>query len=326
MLVDIMNEQIKDNDVVLLVVNDSYSSSLLNKLDSRIEVKLFNRKRGSRSPLPFIRLNYYIWRQNPDAVHLHSYSLASTIKISKKKLYLTVHALNYDDRYFNKFHKLFAISNAVATDIQNKGDYNVKLIPNGVDVSKIKTKSNHYFGEAFKIVQVANLISTIKGQDILLKALSLIVHQYHISNITVDFIGQGDSLPELEKLATELGVEKNVNFLGYRDRDYIYSHLCDYEMMCHPSRFEGFGLVVAEGMAARLPVLVATGDGPYEIINKGQYGYCFDRENEEDCAAKIVDIYQNYQTRSLIAESACQHVLDEYSVQKTAQEYLNEYK
>lgn len=326
MLVDIMNEQVKDNEVILLVLNDSYTESLLKAIDEKVEIKLLNRKRGSKSILPILKLNYYIRKQNPDVVHVHSSSLVRVIKIHKSTLYFTAHDMGCPNKYFNKFHKLFAISNAVETDIRSKGNYNVKLIPNGVNISKIKTKSNYDSKYLFKIVQVANLISNKKGQDILLEALALVIHKYQIDNITVDFIGHGDSLSELEQLVKQLDIEKNVNFLGLRDRDYVYSHLCDYDMMCHPSRFEGFGLVVAEGMAAKIPVLVTTGDGPFEIIAGGKYGYYFERESVEDCAAKIVDIYQNYENRSMIVERAYQHIQDEYSIKKTARKYLEEYK
>ena len=88
--------------------------------------------------------------------------------------------------------------------------------------------------------------------------------------MSVAFIGEGDSRTFLEKMSADLNVADRVDFLGLKDRDYIYQHLCDYDLMCHPSRFEGFGLTVAEGMVAKLPVLVATGDGPYEIIGQGK--------------------------------------------------------
>ncbi|MEG1555152.1 MAG: glycosyltransferase [Bacteroidales bacterium] len=326
MLVDIMNEQAKDNDITLLILNKSYSDYLLSTINKKVKIKILNRENGSKSILPIVKLNYYIWKLNPEVVHLHSFSLVRAIKIPKSKLYFTAHCLDIPNTYFHKFNKIFAISKAVENDIHNKGNDNVKLISNGIDIAKVKAKSNYNPKEIFKIVQVGSLICPIKGQDILIRSLSVIIHQYGIFNITIDFIGAGDSLAELEQLAKKLNVEKNIYFLGLRDRDYIYSHLCEYDLMCHPSRNEGFGLTVVEGMVAKLPVLVATGDGPFEIIGKGEYGYYFQRENIEDCAAKIVDIYRNYHERSCMVKNAYLHIAENYSVQKTAQKYLEEYK
>ena len=63
--------------------------------------------------------------------------------------------------------------------------------------------------------------------------------------------------------------------------------------MVQPSIYEGFGLTVAEGMIAGLPVLVSDVEGPMEIIQNGQYGYCFQVGNAEDMANKLVEMLQN---------------------------------
>ena len=57
-------------------------------------------------------------------------------------------------------------------------------------------------------------------------------------------------------MVVELNLEKHVRFLGNQSREYVYSHLKDYDLFVQPSRFEGFGLTVAEAMAACVPVLV----------------------------------------------------------------------
>lgn len=324
MLVDIINEQIKSTNITLIIVNRNYDNMLLNKIDKRVNILLLNRKRGSKSIIPILKLNYYIWRLNPDAIHLHSSTLDRLLPFRMSNLFLTVHDMGIDQTYFHRYKRLFAISESVKNDIISSNNYPVQVISNGINVQVVNQNKSYH--KEFKIIQVANLISKKKGQDILINALSLVIHKYHFDNITVDFIGQGDSLVELKELVKKLDIENNVCFLGLRDRDYIYSHLCDYDLMCHPSRFEGFGLVVAEGMAAKIPVLVATGDGPFEIIEGGKYGYYFERENAEDCASKIVDIYKNYENRSLIVDKAYQHVLEKYSIEQTARRYLEEYK
>lgn len=48
--------------------------------------------------------------------------------------------------------------------------------------------------------------------------------------------------------------------------------------MVHASLCEGFGLTVAEGMVAGLPVVVSKNDGPAEVIGYGNMGICVKKE------------------------------------------------
>ena len=96
--------------------------------------------------------------------------------------------------------------------------------------------------------------------------------------------------------------------------------------MCHTARYEGFGLTVAEAMAAKLPVLVSDEGGPYEIMGKGKYGYAFKMEDVDDCAKQIEYIYKNYASALQKMEAAYQHVVENYSVARMVQEYLLQYK
>ena len=98
-------------------------------------------------------------------------------------------------------------------------------------------------------------------------------------NIDITFIGEGPSRLELQKLADTQGISEYIHFLGKKDRDFVYSELCKYDLMCHPARYEGFGLVVAEAIAAGVPVLVSNSGGPFEIIQQGKYGLYFENGN-----------------------------------------------
>lgn len=53
MLVDIINEQIKTNEVSLLVINDKCNKALLDKIDSRVKIYCCGRPEGSKNPWYF---------------------------------------------------------------------------------------------------------------------------------------------------------------------------------------------------------------------------------------------------------------------------------
>ena len=96
-------------------------------------------------------------------------------------------------------------------------------------------------------------------------------------------------------------------------------------MFVQPSIYEGFGLTVAEAMAAKIPVLVSENQGPLEIIDNGKYGYYFKNGDANDCADKIINIIEQGVDKNLI-EAAYNRVEENYSVTQTAINYINEYK
>ena len=325
MLIDIANEQAKTQDVAIVILNKSYQQELIAKLAPQIKVFRIDRLPHSRSPFPVIKFNWTLFNLHPDIIHLHHASLNKIIfpKISRG-LFLTVHALRIPLGCVRRGTHIIAISDAVKQDIENRITNSVTVVPNGINTSNIKKKETYSIGKHFKIVQVARLDSSKKGQDILIKAVAQL-KQRGITNVSVDFIGEGVSEQELKQLTKDLNIENQINFLGLKDREYIYTHLCDYDMMCHPSRYEGFGLTVAEGMAAGLPVLVPDCDGPYEIIEHGKYGFFFKKEDTADCSNQIAIVKNNYTTYIPLFKHSQSFINNKYSIRTTANKYIELY-
>lgn len=324
LLIDVINEQSKNHTVTLIIINSEYDSNLLKTISERVKIILINRKEGSRSIIPILRLNYKLIALLPNVIHIHNESIAKIILPIFHNIFLTVHCLGVPSCNFHRLKGLYAISESVKEDIRLKGEFPVVTIPNGIDLTKIEKRELISFKERMRIVQVARLDHGIKGQDILIKALAMLVDKGY--DITVDLIGEGCSLEELTALCKELGVYERVKFLGLRNREYIYSHLKEYDLLCHPARFEGFGLVVAEGMAANLPVLVPDKDGAYEVIDYGKYGTSFIYEDNTDCATKIETIFNNYEKALEIVPCAYNYVKENYSLKKMVKEYISNYK
>lgn len=327
MLVDIANEQVKTQEVYVLIVNESFQQYLIDKFSPKVNVILNHRKPNSRSILPFIRLNRILRKLHPDVVHLHNVMLARVIMSwVSRGVFLTVHALHLPLKGVRRGIKLIAISEAVKEDVLSRGNYDVVTIPNGISIGCInkREKGKQLSGGKMRIVQVGRLDASKKGQDILIDAISILRKRGN-NSIEVDFIGVGTSEVDLKTLAEEKDVIDRIRFVGLRDRDYIYSHLKDYDLMCHPARFEGFGLTVAEGMAAMLPVLVSDEGGPFEIIGHGKYGMAFEMENAEACADKIEYIYKNYSEILRKTTDAYEHVRVFYSIERMVKDYLKIY-
>lgn len=327
LLVDIVNEQVNYAEVSIVIINKVYNDSLVSKIDKRVNVHFINRPEGSKNIFYILKINLLLLKNKADVLHCHNHNIAPLlVPTFRKKTVLTVHDVNITTIYFKQYQKLYANSKIVKKDIENRSCLNAVLVYNGICTEKLLVNANLKTNAIFKIVIVSRLQHEKKGQHLAIEALS-ILKQKGITNVQLDFIGEGESEAFLKELVVKDKLENSINFLGLKNRDYIYSHLRDYDLLIQPSLFEGFGLTVAEGMAAKVPVLVSDVDGPMEIIENGKYGYFFQSGNSNDLANKIIEIITYKDSESLIqkTEKAYNRVLKEFDIKNTAKNYLQNY-
>ncbi len=303
MLVDIANEQAKKNNVTIIVIHNAVDREVISALSTKVTLIRFEQPPPTLIPWFAFRLWRLIYEINSDIVHIHN---KSTLKLFpplvKKNLpeteyFFTIHTTGVlFGREINNADRLFAISNAVRNDMNMRvGCKDIEVVYNGVKCDAFSQKDNFSMPTKFKIIQIGRLAHEIKGQDILVKSLSILENTLKDLNIEITFVGDGASLSLLKKMAIDLGLEKRVFFLGIKTKEWIYKNLKYYDLLIQPSRIEGFGLTIVEGMTAKVPVLVSNIEGPMEVINDGEYGYFFERNDSHDCANKILEIIMEYQ-------------------------------
>ena len=105
-----------------------------------------------------------------------------------------------------------------------------------------------------------------KGVDVAIRALPEVRARHPDAELVV--LGEGPDRPTLARLADDLGVP--VHLLG-RVPD-VAAWLRRAELLVHPARWEGFGLVLLEAMLARLPVVAAAVSSIPEIVVDGETG------------------------------------------------------
>lgn len=327
MLVDIVNYQVEQAEVNIILINKTINNPLVNKIDKRVKVYFINRNEGSKNPYPIIKLNRLLIKLKSDILHCHNHNISPLLlPIFRKIAVLTLHCMNIPTIYLHKYHKLYAISKAVRNDIWDRAQIDSVVIYNGILTSTIKVKKDYRLSHIFKIICIGRLEHQIKGQHLAIEMLKQL-NKNGITNIKLDIIGSGSSELFLKDLTDNLGLTDQVNFLGLRDRNYIYTHLKYYDLLIQPSLVEGFGLTVVEAMVAKLPVLVSNIDGPMEIIENGKYGYFFENNNVNNLTKEIKEIIKDYNSdiSQNKIEQAYMHVCKCFSLRKTAQNYLDNY-
>lgn len=316
MLVNIANAQARQGvEVHLVIVNELLESSLVNALDKKVHFHCLGRRVGSKNPWFIVKINMILSKINPDAIHLHhSEFFAILLKRFRKIASSTVHALpsgtlrhngilpkilpflnfhvtdNGNVRYLDKIPRVFAISNAVKEKLMSNYGIRSTVVANGIDTGNFaKRDMNIAANIPLKIVCVSRLDHKIKGQDLLIHAAAILK-----GKIDIALVGDGASKDFLLSLSKKLKVSESVHLLGKKPQNWIAEHLKDYDVFAQPSRNEGFGLTVAEGMAAGLPALVSTGQGPAEITENEQYGWTFTNGDVNDLVNRLKYIIVHY--------------------------------
>lgn len=321
MLSDILKYQSCIADVRIVVINDLVNETIYNRISKYCSICKIGRPTMSKNPFYIFLLNYFIWKFNPDVIHFHG-DMYRYVKCRAKAKIFTAHNLSWGERHVPGMDAYVAISTVVKANLIKNGYKNVVQIDNGIDFSLISERRPRNDG-LFKIVQTGRLIIQYKGQDLLICAIEKLVKAGY-ENLRVDFMGDGESRTLLESMTKEKKLEKYVKFLGDCDRNYIYEHLKDYDAFIQASRWEGFGLTVAEAVAAKLPVVVARHEGPLQIIANGKYGNVFDIEDVDGLVNEIKKIIEDYPTEAQLLE-AYNYAKANFCIEKTAALYMQTY-
>ncbi len=345
MLVNIANAQVSlYADVQIIILNDLYSDELLQKIDNRITVHLIKRRQGNKGFSFLIRLNRLLRKIAPDTIHLHLskfYVLLWGRKL-RRVTSVTLHALprgsvrraDFLHRFFpilylsdtgnvaymDRIPKVFAISQVVKEQLWNKYRINSIVVNNGILTKNFKIRLKRTPSIPMSVVMVSRLEHKKKGQDLLIMAAATLKGKIHVT-----FIGQGNSYEYLKQLTMQLKIEPWIKFLGAQPQSFIEEHLCEYDLFVQPSRYEGFGLTVAEAMASQVPVLISDGQGPAEVTCGDTYGWVFENGNVCDLVKQIEYIISHYDEALFKAQKALQYVCDTYDVSVTARKYLDLY-
>ncbi|MDP5130107.1 MAG: glycosyltransferase [Paraglaciecola sp.] len=99
------------------------------------------------------------------------------------------------------------------------------------------------------------------------KNFSLLIRAFSLSQSQRDLVilGQGPELTNLNNLISELGLEKRVHLLGFKENPYPYLKNADY--LVSTSNAEGFPNGIAEAMCLGKPVIATNcQSGPAEIL------------------------------------------------------------
>jgi glycosyltransferase involved in cell wall biosynthesis len=122
-----------------------------------------------------------------------------------------------------------------------------------------------------------------KGMHLGLPAFAQLIDAYPDARLTM--VGAGPAERRWRKLAEDLGIVANVEWLPWQDREAMASLYSDHDVLLFPAMHDSGGMVALEAMNHGLPVVCLKLGGPATLVNES-CGYAVDPAGKN--AAQVV--------------------------------------
>jgi len=181
----------------------------------------------------------------------------------------------------------------------------VQVVPPGVDAERFQKLDRELcrreIREAFRIgaddtvILFVSMNFDIKGLDRLMTALAALKSGLPNEILTLHgktkdsekfrllVVGKGN-IGKYKGLAERLGIADQIVFAGILEKTQLEKAYLASDIFSILSRFDTFGMVALEAMAASLPVIVSSNVGARDMVQSGVNGFII---NEEDDPAEI---------------------------------------
>lgn len=210
----------------------------------------------------------------------------------------------------------------------------VVMIPNGVEIEKYwdlrAQRSSLTEARARWTPEGGPLIFNVgrqvweKGPDLLVAAMPDVLREFPSARAVL--AGKGPMLDRLAHQIESMGLGEHVHLAGFIDDDTRNQLYALADVAVFPSRYEPFGIVALEAMAAAVPVVVGAVGGLAEVVEDGVTGLCVEAFRADSVAAGIIATLQHREAAAERVERARAVVKREYSWDRIADLTLEAYR
>jgi glycosyltransferase involved in cell wall biosynthesis len=198
-------------------------------------------------------------------------------------------------------------------------------VPDHVD-SNYFSKINPLLSGKRKLVYLGRMDWHLKGLDILIRGLSLIMNHSKDFNLCLIIIGPDwkGGRAKIEKLANRLNISEYVFFTGYIPEQNKYDALASGDLLIMPSRWEGFPRAVREVVAIGRPVIVTEGTNIAEWVRKYGAGLVV-APYPQSIAQEVINLFNDNEKIKEMREGAKKLSTQEFDWVKIAKTICDKY-
>ncbi len=224
-------------------------------------------------------------------------------------------------------NRIVAVSDPVRKMLGEYGAYAGKLrsISNGIDLEEV---AKYLIKDKFKdhgiLLSVGHVVRRKRHEDAI-RILSLLNTEFPQLRLRIagNILDQAYH-QELQNLASELNLVDKVEFLGLRED--VLKLMQQSDLLIHCAESEGFGWVILEAMAAGLPVISSSVEGPKDIIEDGKTGFLVPIGDVSSYAAAIRSLRANRELTELMIKAAREVVSMKFSAEAKVRQMADVYR
>lgn len=161
-----------------------------------------------------------------------------------------------------------------------------------------------------------------KGFDVAIQAMALVVRAAAAAHLSI--AGNGHRRRQLADQISALDLTDAVSLLG--PRDDVHELMLNADILIHPARWEGFGLVLLEAMRAGLPVVSTKTGAIPEVVADGVTGILVPPNDPDHLAAAILQLIRNPARRREMGLAGFRRLKEQFSPEQMAREVAAVYE
>lgn len=200
----------------------------------------------------------------------------------------------------------------------------IVLIENGIDLDNFNNQYNSiellkelkWSKDDIIIGMIARIVEQ-KSPNTFINVAERILIKY--PNCKFIMVGDGDQRGEIEKILKEKKLESKFYITGWVKDTFKYLQIFDIALLT--SKWEGFGLVIPEYMAAKKPVVASKVGGINNIISHGIDGYLVSDLDIDSFEKYISILLEDNIIREKIVENAFKKVNERYDFKRVVNQH-----
>ena len=231
-------------------------------------------------------------------------------------------------------NKVIGVSPSATNYLENKisvAKNKVVLINNGVVIPEIvseeiksQLKQKHtILSDDIVIGSVGRMSSDAhKRFSDLINAVAILIKKNN--KIKLILVGDGPEKSNYEKLVKELDIQNNVIFAGYQNN--IGNYYSIFDIFSLTSAYEAFGLVLAEAMLHKLPVVATNVGGMKHVVVPNETGFLIDKFDVNSISNSIEKLVLDENLRIKFGNNGYQVAMKKYTEQSYIKNVSNLYE
>jgi glycosyltransferase involved in cell wall biosynthesis len=185
---------------------------------------------------------------------------------------------------------------------------NITILPTGIESEAFRQGDGDRFRHKYNIAADRPVLVNVsriaheKNIDFLIRMLTHVWQE--VPDILMIIAGDGPAKRHLQRLTRNLGLEDNIMFIGYLDRNSeLKDCYCSADIFVFSSRTETQGLVLLEAMALGVPVISTAVMGTKDIVINNS-GALTAEDDEVKFACKVTRLLSNDLQQKSLGEQA----------------------